>query len=126
MSNMYTKRNLESTLIQASKSFPAIFVGGPRRAGKTTLAKHLFKGYNYVLLDEMDVRSYASDDPRGFLEEHAPPVIIDEIQNVPELFSYIKARTDKTSKHAQWVLTGSQQWALMKGISESLAGRIAI
>jgi len=126
MSNMYIKRNLESTLIQAAKSFPAIFVGGPRRAGKTTLVKHLFKGYNYVLLDEMDVRSNASQDPRGFLEEHAPPVIIDEIQNVPELFSYIKARTDKDNKPGQWILTGSQQWALMKGISESMAGRIAI
>ncbi len=123
---MYTKRNLESTLIQASKSFPALFVGGPRRAGKTTLVKHLFKGYKYVLLDEMDIRAYASQDPRGFLEEYAPPVIIDEIQNVPELFSYIKARIDKDNKPAQWVLTGSQQWALMKGISESLAGRIAI
>ncbi len=120
------RRNLESTMIQASKSFPALFVGGPRRAGKTTLVKHLFKDYKYVLLDEMDVRAYASDDPRGFLEEHAPPVIIDEIQNVPELFSYIKARIDKENKPAQWILTGSQQWALMKGISESLAGRIAI
>ncbi|MBF0490287.1 MAG: ATP-binding protein [Candidatus Omnitrophica bacterium] len=123
---MYTKRNLESTLIQAAKTFPALFVGGPRRAGKTTLVQHLFKNYKYVLLDEMDVRSYASEDPRGFLEENAPPVIIDEIQNVPELFSYIKARIDKDKKPAQWVLTGSQQWALMKGISESLAGRIAI
>lgn len=123
---MYTKRNLESTLVQASKTFPALFVGGPRRAGKTTLVKHLFKGYKYVLLDEMDIRSNASQDPRGFLEEHSSPVIIDEIQNVPELFSYIKARIDKESKPAQWILTGSQQWALMKGISESLAGRIAI
>ncbi|MBF0479670.1 MAG: ATP-binding protein [Candidatus Omnitrophica bacterium] len=123
---MYSKRNLESTITQAAKSFPAFFVGGPRRAGKTTLVKHLFKNYKYVLLDEMDVRAYATEDPRGFLEEYAPPVIIDEIQNVPELFSYIKARIDKDNKPAQWILTGSQQWVLMKGISESLAGRIAV
>ncbi len=126
IASMYAKRSLESTLIQAAKSFPAIFVGGPRRAGKTTLAQHVFKGHKYVLLDELDIRSHAAADPRGFLEEHAPPVIIDEIQHVPELFSYIKAKTDKDKKPGQWILTGSQQWAFMKGIRESLAGRIAV
>lgn len=123
---MYVKRLLEQTLKDAVKAFPAVFIGGPRRAGKTTLAKTFLKGYHYVLLDEADIRSLAIEDPRGFLEKYPPPVIIDEIQNAPGLLSYIKARIDENKKPGQWVLTGSQQWALMKGISETLAGRIAI
>lgn len=123
---MYKIRLLEKTLKEAIKSFPAVFIGGPRRSGKTTLSKSFLKGYNYVLLDEIDVRSLAIEDPRGFLEKYPPPVIIDEIQNAPGLLSHIKARIELDKKPGQWVLTGSQQWALMKGISETLAGRIAI
>lgn len=126
MSNMYIKRLLEKSLKDAIQSFPAVFIGGPRRSGKTTLTKTFLKGYNYVLLDESDVRCLAIEDPRGFLEKYPPPVIIDEIQNAPNLLPYIKARIDANKKFGQWVLTGSQQWALMKGISETLAGRIAI
>jgi len=123
---MYVPRLLEKSLKEAVKSFPAVFIGGPRRSGKTTLSKTFLKGYNYVLLDEADVRSLAIEDPRGFLEKYPPPVIIDEIQNAPDLLPYIKARIDKNKKPGQWVITGYQQWALMKGISETLAGRIAI
>ena len=123
---MYVRRLLEKSLKEAIKSFPAVFIGGPRRSGKTTLTKTFLKGYNYVLLDEADVRSLAIEDPRGFLEKYPPPVIIDEIQNAPDLLPYIKARIEKNKKPGQWVITGSQQWALMKGISETLAGRIAI
>jgi len=123
---MYTQRLLEKPLRDAMKSFPAVFIGGPRRSGKTTLVRHFCKQHRYVLLDELDVRKHAIEDPRGFLEKHAPPVIIDEIQNVPELLSYIKARIDADKKPGQWILTGSQQWSLMKGIGETLAGRIAI
>ncbi|HOW35742.1 MAG TPA: ATP-binding protein [Candidatus Omnitrophota bacterium] len=123
---MYKTRLVEKTLKEAVRSFPAIFIGGPRRSGKTTLSKSFLKGYNYVLLDEIDVRSLAVEDPRGFLEKYPPPVIIDEIQNAPGLLSHIKARIEQNKKPGQWVLTGSQQWALMKGISETLAGRIAI
>lgn len=126
MSSMYIKRLIEKTLKEAIKSFPAVFVGGPRRSGKTTLAKTFLKGYNYVLLDEIDIRSLAIEDPRGFLEKYPPPVIIDEIQNAPVLLSHIKARIEDNKKPGQWIMTGSQQWALMKGISETLAGRIAI
>ncbi|MEI8348866.1 MAG: ATP-binding protein [Candidatus Omnitrophota bacterium] len=123
---MYIKRLVEKTLKEAVQSFPAVFIGGPRRSGKTTLSKSFLKGYNYVLLDEMDVRALAIEDPRGFLEKYPPPVIIDEIQNAPGLLSHIKARIEDNKKPGQWVLTGSQQWTLMKGISETLAGRIAI
>lgn len=123
---MYKTRLVEKTLKEAIRSFPAVFIGGPRRSGKTTLSKSFLKGYNYVLLDEIDVRSLAIEDPRGFLEKYPPPVIIDEIQNAPGLLSHIKARIEQDKKPGQWVLTGSQQWALMRGISETLAGRIAI
>lgn len=123
---MYITRLIESTLKEAVRSFPAVFIGGPRRSGKTTLSRTFLKGYNYVLLDEIDVRSLAIEDPRGFLEKYPPPVIIDEIQNAPGILSHIKARIEHNKKPGQWVLTGSQQWTLMKGISETLAGRIAI
>jgi len=123
---MYIKRLIEKTLKDAVESFPAVFIGGPRRSGKTTLAKTFLKGYNYVLLDEIDIRSLAIEDPRGFLEKYPPPIIIDEIQNAPALLSHIKARIEHNKKSGQWIMTGSQQWALMKGISETLAGRIAI
>lgn len=123
---MYISRLIEKTLSDAIETFPAVFIGGPRRSGKTTLSRTFLKGYNYVLLDEADVRSLAIEDPRGFLERYPPPVIIDEIQNAPNLLSYIKARIEDNKKPGQWVVTGSQQWTLMKGISETLAGRIAI
>lgn len=123
---MYIKRLIERTLKDAVRSFPAVFIGGPRRSGKTTLSKTFLKGYNYALLDEIDIRTFAIEDPRGFLEKYPPPVIIDEIQNVPTLLSYIKARIERNKKPGQWILTGSQQWALMKGIGETLAGHIAI
>jgi predicted AAA+ superfamily ATPase len=123
---MYKTRIIEKTLKEAVKSFPVVFIGGPRRSGKTTLSKSFLKGYNYVLLDEIDVRSLAVEDPRGFLEKYPPPVIIDEIQNALELLSHIKARIERDKKPGQWILIGSQQWTLMKGISETLAGRIAI
>src|SRR3990167_6196540 len=119
-------RLLEKTLKEAVQSFPAVFIGGPRRSGKTTLSRTFLKEYNYVLLDEADVRSLGIEDPRGFLEKYPPPVIIDEIQNAPNLLPYIKARIEGNKKPGQWIITGSQQWTLMKGISETLAGRIAI
>ena len=126
MVSMYVTRLIEKTLQEAVRSFPAVFMGGPRRSGKTTVTRSFLKGYHYVLLDEIDVRSLAIEDPRGFLEKYPPPVIIDEIQNAPGLLSHIKARIEEDKTPGQWVFTGSQQWALMKGISETLAGRIAI
>ena len=123
---MYIPRLLEKPFKEALTSFPVVFIGGPRRSGKTTLVKHLGPRFRYVLLDELDVRAFASEDPKGFLDANPPPVIFDEIQNVPELLPYIKARADKDKKPGQWILTGSQQWALMKGIGETLAGRVAV
>ncbi len=124
---MYIPRLLEKTLKEALKTFPAAFVGGPRQSGKTTLVKKILgKSHTYVSLDELDIRSFAIDDPRGFLERYGPPLIIDEIQYAPRLLSYIKARIDESRSPGHWVITGSQQWALMRNISESLAGRVAV
>ena len=100
---MYVKRLIEKTLKEAAEAFPAVFIGGSRRVGKTTLSKSFFEGYNYVLLDEIDIRSLAIEDPRGFLEKYPPPVIIDEIQNAPDLLSHIKARIEHNKKHRQWI-----------------------
>src|SRR4030042_214849 len=120
-------RILARTIQKAMKSFPAIVVTGPRQSGKTTLLKMLFaKSHRFVTLEEPDVRMRAKEDPLRFLEQFGPPVIIDEIQYVPELLSYIKTKIDQKRKPGQWLFTGSQNFVLMQGISQSLAGRAAI
>ncbi|MBM4137438.1 MAG: ATP-binding protein [Nitrospira sp.] len=120
-------RALARVIIRAMKTFPAIVVTGPRQSGKTTLLKMLFsKTHRFVSLEDPDVRIRAKEDPFHFLEQYAPPVIIDEIQYVPELLSYIKTRIDRKRKPGQWLFTGSQNFTLMRGISQSLAGRAAV
>ncbi|MBI5024686.1 MAG: ATP-binding protein [Candidatus Omnitrophica bacterium] len=100
---------------------------GPRRAGKTTLLKKLFPKASYYLLEDPDIVARVRTDPRSFLEEIRLPVILDEIQNVPELFNYVRARIDNApQKFGQWFLTGSQEAGLMKGVTESMAGRVAV
>ena len=127
MVKMYIRRLLEKTLKDALKTFPVIFITGPRQSGKTTLVKKILgTKYHYVSLDELDIRSFAADDPKGFLQRYKNPLIIDEVQNVPHLLSYIKAKVDDDRKAGQWVLTGSQQFSLMGNIGESLAGRVAV
>jgi predicted AAA+ superfamily ATPase len=109
------------------KSFPAIVVTGPRQSGKTTLLKMLFaKSHRFVTLEDPNVRMRAKEDPLRFLEQFGPPIIIDEIQYVPELLSYIKTKIDQKRRPGQWLFTGSQNFVLMHGISQSLAGRAAV
>lgn len=123
---MFT-RTLEKSIVGASKTFPSIVITGPRQSGKTTLVKKLFgKTHVYVNMEEIDVRIRANSDPKGFLSQHKTPIIIDEIQYVPELFSYIKSAIDQKRKPGQWIITGSQQYSLMKHVSDSLAGRVAV
>jgi predicted AAA+ superfamily ATPase len=104
-----------------------VVLTGPRRAGKTTLLRHLFPRAGYVLLEDPDVQARARADPRALLDELRLPVLFDEIQNVPELLGYIRTRIDRAPREmGQWLFTGSQEAPLMQGVSESMAGRAAI
>jgi predicted AAA+ superfamily ATPase len=124
---MYFSRWIDPLFKKAVQSFPAVVLTGARQAGKTTFLRHaLGPDYRYVLLDELDKRDLAHNDPRGFLSRYHPPLLIDEIQHVPDLLSYIKAAIDEHKQPGQWVITGSQHFNLMKNVAESLAGRAAI
>jgi hypothetical protein len=123
----FIARAVQATVLEAARSFPAVVVTGPRRAGKTTLLRRLFPRASYALLEDPDIQARARADPRGLLEGTRPPALFDEIQNVPELFAYIRTRIDENpSAKGQWLFTGSQEAPLMQGVSESMAGRAAI
>ncbi|MCL4385292.1 MAG: ATP-binding protein [Actinobacteria bacterium] len=124
---MYINRLIETTILKAAKTFPVVILTGARQSGKTTLLKHLFENtHNYLSLDELDIRSIAANDPRGFLSRYKLPLIIDEIQNVPQLLPYIKAIVDREKIPGLFIITGSQQFSVMKNVNESLARRAAI
>lgn len=124
----YITRNLESVVIQATKEYPVVLVTGPRQVGKTTMLQKLMEGTNrgYVTLDDLNERNIAKNDPELFLQLHKPPVLIDEVQYAPELFTYIKMNVDKNHEPGAFWLTGSQVFKLMRGVQESLAGRVAV
>lgn len=120
-------RQLRSQLLRASKSFPAILLTGPRQSGKTTLLKKTFPGASYVLLEDADVIALVRNDPRRFMEDLRLPVILDEIQNTPELFNFVRTQIDAApQRKGRWLLTGSQEAGLMQGVTESMAGRVAV
>ena len=126
---MYIQRQLSSILRQAMQQFPAVLVTGPRQAGKTTLLQHESgEGFAYISFDDPVERAFAVSDPAGFLDRFKEqPVILDEVQYVPELLPSLKLRIDRErQRNGRWLLTGSQQFHLMRNITESLAGRIAI
>ena len=124
---MYIKRTLSRSVLEADQSFYVVLLTGPRQAGKTTLLQNLQKnGRSYVSLDDLNSRLAAREDPAGFIDRLNLPVLIDEAQYAPELFPYIKMTVDKAKKPGLFWLTGSQQFSLMKNISESLAGRAAV
>jgi predicted AAA+ superfamily ATPase len=121
------KRTLEKTVKEISKTFPVLLITGPRQVGKTTLLEMCQeKDRGYVTLDDLDIRQIAQNDPGLFIQTYKAPLIIDEVQYAPNLFSYIKMEVDKYKKDGMYWLTGSQKFHLMKGITESLAGRVAI
>jgi predicted AAA+ superfamily ATPase len=123
----YIPRQIESELLLASKHFSGLILTGPRRAGKTTLLRKLFPKAQYFLLEDPDIIARLRADPHSFIEEIHPPAILDEIQNVPEILGYVRTQIDRSpNKKGQWLLTGSQESPLMKGATESMAGRAAV
>ena len=121
----FIERDLAATLLDASQYFPVLCVTGPRQSGKSTLIKHIFNGYRRFTLEDYDVRSMAQNDPLGFLNQTNGGMIIDEVQRVPELLSYIQGIVDNRSER-RFVLSGSSNFLLLKTVSQSLAGRAGV
>jgi hypothetical protein len=112
---------------RAARGFPALILTGPRRAGKTSLLRRLYPGASYFLLEDPDVVARLRADPQGFLDSVRTPAILDEVQNVPEVLAHVRSRVDRQPRRTgQWLLTGSQEAPLMRGVSESMAGRAAV
>lgn len=123
----FVPRLIADEVLAAARQFPSVVLTGPRRSGKTALLRRLFPKASYALLEDPDIRRRALEDPRSFLATLKPPVILDEIQNAPELFAYVRTIIDTGPRRlGQWIFTGSQEYSLMRGVTESMAGRAAI
>ncbi len=126
----YISRHMENRILELSSQYSAILLTGPRQAGKTTMLQKLAEkeniGRKYVTLDDLSDRDMAKNDPALFLQLHKPPVLIDEVQYAPELFTYMKIHIDKYQNPGDFWMTGSQIFRLMRGVQESLAGRVAL
>jgi predicted AAA+ superfamily ATPase len=120
------ERTLSRKLSSLAKEFPVVTMTGPRQSGKTTLVKALFPEHDYVNLEDPDDREFALSDPRGFLRRFQDGLIIDEVQKVPALLSYIQGIVDGDGKPGHFILTGSQQFQMMEKVSQTLAGRTAV
>ena len=120
------QREITAKLETLSRTFPVVTIEGPRQSGKTTLARAVFPLHSYANLEDGSARMLAEKDPRGFFEKFKPPMIIDEIQRVPELLSAIQFEVDRLGGNGHFILTGSHQPRLKEGISQSLAGRTAL
>lgn len=120
------ERTQAAKLTSLAQSFPIVAIVGPRQSGKTTLSRMVFPNHSYVSLEELDHRSFAEQDPRGFLAQYSKPVIIDEIQRVPSLLSYIQGQVDTSDTPGQYILTGSAHLMLLEKLTQSLAGRAAL
>lgn len=125
MGNTYIHRNIEKVIIEAAKYFPVITVTGPRQSGKTTMIKHLFENLKYYSLEDLDTRSLAEEDPVRFLHLHEEGMILDEVHNAPHLLSYIQGIVDEKPEK-RFILSGSSNFALLKKVSQSLAGRTGV
>lgn len=122
----FVKRQLEDSIKSLLPKFPILAVTGPRQSGKTTLLKNIFPNFRYVSLEDTDQRSFASDDPIGFLKKYDSEVIFDEVQRTPGLFSHLQTIVDQSGQMGQFILSGSQNFHLLERYTQSLAGRVAI
>lgn len=120
------RRDAQQTLLRLARGFPIVAITGPRQAGKTTLARMAFPDKPYVSLEDPDMRTMAESDPRGLLSRFPDGAILDEAQRAPGLFSYLQTLVDSKIRPGMFVLTGSQQFGLLSGISQSLAGRVGL
>ena len=123
---MAVGRTLKSEILSLLKKFPIVTLTGTRQCGKTTLLRESLPDFGYVSLEPPDIREFAARDPRGFLKEFGSPCIIDEAQQVPELFSYLQSLVDDSGKMGEYILSGSHNFLLMQNITQSLAGRTAV
>lgn len=119
-------RQISEALLETCSLYPILSVTGPRQSGKTTLLQYTFPHYGYVNFEEPNTRRFFEEDPHGFLTLHDRYVIFDEAQRVPELFSYLQVKTDEDKVMGQYILSGSQNFLLLKKITQSLAGRVAL
>ena len=120
------ERQITSSIKEQQDKFPIIALTGPRQSGKTTLLKNLFSGYQYITLEDLNLRAFASDDPLGFLGQYNSKIIFDEVQRVPSLFSYLQGKVDGSGEMGQYILSGSQNFQLLNNITQTLAGRVAL
>jgi len=127
---VYITRHMEKPVMELNEQYPVLLLTGPRQVGKTTMLEHLIevegKGRKKVSLDDLTLRELAKTDPKMFFQLYQPPLLIDEVQYAPELFPYIKIMVDECHQPGDFWLTGSQLFKMMKGVQESLAGRVAL
>ncbi len=123
---MYIKRHIEATVQKAASQFSAVLLTGARQVGKTTLLRHVFPALPYITLDDPQVLQAAVEQSGTFFRINPPPVLVDEVQYAPNLFPYVKMQVDNTHDKGMFLMTGSQQFSLMRNVSESLAGRVSI
>ncbi len=120
------QRQLAAKVTQMASKFPFVLITGPRQSGKSTLAKMVFPDYKYVSFSDLDVRTFAKEDPRGFIASYPDKTIIDEVQNEPSILSYLQTHTDNENREGMYILTGSQNMLMMQSVNQTLAGRVGI
>ena len=120
------ERTQQAKLLQLATKYPFVTITGPRQSGKSTLAELTFPDYKRVSLEDLDNREFATEDPRGFIATYPSHTIIDEVQRVPTLLSYLQTHTDREHRMGMYILTGSQNTELMDAVDQSLAGRVGI
>jgi uncharacterized protein len=122
----FVKRQIEASILSLLPKYPILALTGPRQSGKTTLLKKLFADYRYISLENTDERLFAEEDPNGFIAKYDTKVILDEVQRAPALLSYLQTKVDESGLMGQYILSGSQNFHLLEGITQSLAGRVAL